>query len=411
MGSRDMLTECLGDQTSGTLFFFSSPTVALLAQGIAAEFSQPVKFSQLDEKIKQLLSSAKTTDNDNPIAVGVIPFSEQQPVHFIVPERLVTSAPIRPNTIIDKDKAQQKDKNANTDDSGYCALTSQHSIPSNENYLRSVEAAERFCRDKNDVLEKVVLSRTVLVETQQDIDRAHLLKELLKQNPSGYTFSTSLGQLSPENHLMGSSPELLVSLKGSHVCSNPLAGSRRRCDNESINQQQAELMMESSKDLHEHAVVVDMVEKTLQPWCDQLYVPMVPSVVETRAMLHLSTRIEGVASSPEVSALQLACALHPTPAVCGYPTNKAYEFIREAEPFERGYFTGLVGWVDARGNGEWVVVIRCAEVGKQSLKAYAGAGIVTSSDPQSELEETTNKMRTIFNAAGIDLETACEVVT
>ncbi|WP_052441920.1 isochorismate synthase [Vibrio hyugaensis] len=397
-GSSTMLTEFLNAHTDDASFFFSSPTVTLLTQGIAAEFSQQVRFSELDTHISQLLESAKEEGNENPIAVGVIPFSEHNPVHFIVPERLITTSPIRPDKVSDVDGL--------TD----CHPSSIQPIPDPSDYMRSVEQAVRSCCREDVELDKVVLSRTMQVETEEDIDRARFLKTLLKQNPGGYTFSTRIGGNHSDAYLMGSSPELLVSRKGPHVCSNPLAGSRRRSDNESMNQQQGELMMESSKDLHEHAVVVDAVEKALQPWCHNLYVPMVPSVIETKAMLHLSTRIEGMVSDANTSVLKLASALHPTPAVCGYPTAQAYDFISNVEPFDRGYFTGLVGWVDARGNGEWVVVIRCAEVEKKRLRVYAGAGIVAGSEPQSELEETGNKMRTVLNALGIEIRENMEVV-
>jgi len=393
-----MLTEFLNAHTDDASFFFSSPTVTLLTQGIAAEFSQQVKFCELDTHISELLESAKDAGNQNPIAVGVIPFSEHNPAHFIVPDRLITTSPIRPDKV--------SDVNEVTD----CPPSSIQPIPTPEDYMRSVElAASHCCREDID-LDKVVLSRTMQVDTEEDIDRARFLKTLLKQNPGGYTFSTRIGGSQSDAYLMGSSPELLVSRKGPHVCSNPLAGSRRRSDNECINQQQGELMMESAKDLHEHAVVVDAVEKALQPFCHNLYVPMVPSVIETKAMLHLSTRIEGMVSDPNTSVLKLATALHPTPAVCGYPTEQAYDLISHVEPFDRGYFTGLVGWVDARGNGEWVVVIRCAEVERKRLKVYAGAGIVAGSEPQSELEETGNKMRTVLNALGIEIRENMEVV-
>ncbi len=107
-------------------------------------------------------------------------------------------------------------------------------------------------------------------------------------------------------------------------------------------------MMESSKDLHEHAVVVDAVEKALQPWCHNLYVPMVPSVIETKAMLHLSTRIEGMVSDANTSVLKLASALHPTPAVCGYPTAQAYDFISNVEPLTVVTLPDwLAGWMPA----------------------------------------------------------------
>lgn len=131
---------------------------------------------------------------------------------------------------------------------------------------------------------------------------------------------------------------------------------------------------------------------------------MVPSVIETETMLHLSTVLEGQADDPTTNALQIAAELHPTPAVCGFPRNSAYQAIKQIENFDRGYFTGMVGWCDARGNGEWVVTIRCAEVSQHEMCVFAGAGIVTDSSPQSELDETGAKMGTILRAAGIQID-------
>jgi isochorismate synthase len=131
---------------------------------------------------------------------------------------------------------------------------------------------------------------------------------------------------------------------------------------------------------------------------------MVPSVIETETMLHLSTVLEGQADDPNTNSLQIAADLHPTPAVCGFPRQSAYQAIREIETFERGYFTGMIGWCDARGNGEWVVTIRCAEVNQHEMCIYAGAGIVNESSPQSELDETGAKMGTILKAAGIKID-------
>lgn len=397
MGNSSMLEQLLHAQRDDASFFFSSPTVTLQTQGVAAEFSQRIEFSELDTHISNLLAQEKNKGNENPIAVGVIPFSEHNPVHFIVPEQLYITSPIRPDKISDLETLFA------------CQPISIQPIPTPNDYMRSVQQAINDCSDNKIDLDKVVLSRTMQVDTENEIDRGLLLKTLLKQNPGGYTFSTSLGDGKANTYLMGSSPELLVSKKGPYVCSNPLAGSRRRSESDSVNEQQGDAMLEARKDLHEHAVVVDAVEKALQPWCHNLYVPFTPSVIETKSMLHLSTRIDGMVSDPATSALKLACVLHPTPAVCGYPTKKAHKFISDSEPFDRGYFTGLVGWVDSRGNGEWVVVIRCAEVGEKQLKVYAGAGIVSGSDPLSELEETGNKMRTVLNALGIEMHEKMEL--
>ena len=142
----------------------------------------------------------------------------------------------------------------------------------------------------------------------------------------------------------------------------------------------------------------------MNQYCHNFYTPMVPSVIETKTKLNLSTVLEGQVNDPNTNVLQVAADLHPTPAVCGYPRQDAYEAIRKLEQFDRGYFTGMVGWCDSRGNGEWVVTIRCAEVQKRKMKVFAGAGIVDESHPQSELDETGAKMNTILTAAGIQLK-------
>ncbi|MBW5426274.1 isochorismate synthase, partial [Streptomyces sp. BG9H] len=89
--------------------------------------------------------------------------------------------------------------------------------------------------------------------------------------------------------------------------------------------------------------------------------------------------------------------------VCGTPTATAREVIRETEPFDRGFFTGMIGWGDANGDGEWVVTIRCAEAEERSLRLYAGAGVVAASDPAAETAETGAKFRTFLNAVGAEL--------
>ncbi len=99
-------------------------------------------------------------------------------------------------------------------------------------------------------------------------------------------------------------------------------------------------------------------------------------------MWHLSTEVKGTLLDESISALELASALHPTPAVCGTPTEKAREAIQEIEPFDREFFTGMLGWSDINGDGEWIVTIRCAEVEENSLRLYAGAGIVAESKPE-----------------------------
>lgn len=128
--------------------------------------------------------------------------------------------------------------------------------------------------------------------------------------------------------------------------------------------------------------------------------------MSTDTLWHLGTPIAGRLNGSEASVLSLACQLHPTPALCGYPTDLARQFIREQEPFRRALFSGIVGWCDSQGNGEWAVVIRCGVLDGHHVELFAGAGIVAGSDPAMEWAETGTKLGTMLKALGLDLEVA-----
>lgn len=147
--------------------------------------------------------------------------------------------------------------------------------------------------------------------------------------------------------------------------------------------------------------MVDDIVRILRPFCRTLTVPPGPELVHTRAMWHLATRIEGELADPATTSLDLACALHPTPAVGGTPTDLAREVIAELEPFDRNCFAGMVGWTDVAGDGEWVLALRSAEVCGDRLRLFAGAGIVAGSVPDAEVAETAAKFRTMLDALGV----------
>jgi isochorismate synthase len=253
----------------------------------------------------------------------------------------------------------------------------------------------------------VVLSRTLEIQCERPPNVRALVRKLAQKNSNGYTFAVNLKNIDNErtnasvHALVGASPELLISRQGNKVIANPLAGSEPRSDDPVIDQQRAEQLLRSEKDRREHALVIKAIEEALRPFCRTLNIPAEPSLISTPAMWHLSTTIHAELKDPATTSLQLALALHPTPAVCGYPCAEARRAISEIEPHERGLFTGIVGWCDAAGDGEWVVTIRCAEIKDRDVRLYAGAGIVAGSDPQKELAETGAKFNTMLTALGI----------
>jgi isochorismate synthase len=248
-------------------------------------------------------------------------------------------------------------------------------------------------------LEKVVLSRSLAIETAAEIDPFALYTRLAG-DPDVTRFLTPLphAPASPPRHLVGATPELLVARRRAEVTSFPLAGSRPRALENG-----GELLMASEKERWEHRLVVEAIADALAPHCAELSVPREPQLCTTRTMWHLGTRITGRLSRPEqMSAAALAALLHPTPAVGGTPTDAALALIREFEPIDRGFYAGAVGWTDAAGDGDFYVSLRCADIAGASARIHAGGGIVAGSDPAGEMEETSAKFRAILDGFGID---------
>ncbi|WP_010300372.1 isochorismate synthase, partial [Streptomyces sp. SA3_actF] len=229
-------------------------------------------------------------------------------------------------------------------------------VPSADAYARAVDAAVERLRAGE--FAKVVLARTLELTGRTAPGLPLMLGRLARRDPGGYAFAVPSA---PGRTLLGASPELLVARQDGRLVANPLAGSAPRGTDLAEDVRAAAALLDSAKDLHEHAVVVDAVRAALAPYCARIEVPPRPTLVRTATMWHLSTTVTGDLASPATTALDLAQALHPTPAVCGTPTATARRVIAASEPFDRGAYTGMVGWQDADGDGEWVVTLRCAE--------------------------------------------------
>ena len=241
-----------------------------------------------------------------------------------------------------------------------------------------------------DGLRKVVLAREVLVEADHPFDRQVILARLRRGYPGCYLFHV--------DGFLGASPELLVERRGEQVRAQPMAGTAPRAGSPQADAALAEALLASATYRHEHQITIDMVFDTLLPWCSYLDYEPEPSVVRMANVQHLATLVEGRLSQPTPSVLELVRALHPTPAVNGWPAAAATQWILEHEGFDRGRYAGTVGWVDQRGNGTFTVSIRCADVQGPLARVVAGNGIVRDSDPVAELAETQNKLQAMLSA-------------
>jgi menaquinone-specific isochorismate synthase len=235
-------------------------------------------------------------------------------------------------------------------------------------------------------LEKVVLARDLLAESRSPIDPRWPLLRLAERYPRCWTFSV--------DGLIGATPEMLVRLERGLVTSRVLAGTIRRTGDDAHDLALAASLARSSKDLEEHEYAVRSVARALAPHCSSTNVPETPFVLHLANVMHLATDVTGVAAD-FASSLALAAALHPTAAVCGTPTTEAAALISEIEGLNRGRYAGPVGWIDASGDGEWGIALRCAEIDPRDparLRLFAGCGIVAGSDPEAELAESVAKL-------------------
>ncbi|HEX2699561.1 MAG TPA: isochorismate synthase [Acidimicrobiales bacterium] len=239
-------------------------------------------------------------------------------------------------------------------------------------------------------LRKVVLAREVTVEANRRIHPVDVLGRLRALYPSCMIFSVE--------GFVGASPELLVGRFGDAVRSQPMAGTIPRSGDPTVDARLAAGLLASPKDREEHALVVEEVAAGLTPYCASLDVPAAPSIVPLRNVSHLGTLLTGVVAAGAPSAIRLARALHPTPAVAGTPTADAVAYIAAVEGLDRGRFAGPVGWVDANGDGEWAVGVRSAELDGNRARLFAGVGVVADSEPEAELAETQLKLQALLAA-------------
>jgi menaquinone-specific isochorismate synthase len=238
--------------------------------------------------------------------------------------------------------------------------------------------------------EKVVLAREVRVTGDVALPRIALLHRLRRAFPGCFTFAVG--------GLVGASPELLVSRTGDTVRAHPMAGTTPRGGDPTTDARLAASLLASTKDREEHQITIDMVWETLLPFSSYVDSEPEPSIVAVANVQHLATMVEGRLSQPPASVLELVAALHPTPAVAGWPLAPALEYIAAHEGIDRDRYAGAVGWVDAAGNGTWAVAIRSAIVEGPTARLFAGVGVVADSDPAAELAETQAKFQAVLSA-------------
>src|SRR3954470_2720091 len=258
-----------------------------------------------------------------------------------------------------------------------------------EHYVGAVERAIE--RIRAGALEKVVLAREVLVHAGAPHDPAAVLGVLRDAFPSCFIFCVGRG----EEAFIAASPELLLRRQGLRASTLALAGTTRRSADPAVDDHLGEQLLGSAKDRAEQAIVARRIERTLRPHWVWVAAAEEPVVVKMANVQHLATPIRAQLRKP-VGIVELAGALHPTPAVGGEPSAAAEPLIPALEGFDRGWYAGPVGWTDAHEDGELCVALRCALLHGRDARCYAGVGVVADSDPQAELAETETKLQALL---------------
>lgn len=242
--------------------------------------------------------------------------------------------------------------------------------------------------------EKVVLARSIELHADQDWQPLDALNRLRERFGGCFTFSFGGGQ---GRSFIGATPERLIKVRNGQLATDAIAGSAPRGATAREDAKFARELLESAKDLHEHACVRESILRRLESCGVSACAEAQPRLLPLPNVQHLRTRITAPASE-SVHLMDLVAELHPTPAVGGTPRAAAVSHIRELEKLDRGLFAGAIGWFDHRNEGEMIVGIRSALIDGAVARLYAGAGIVKGSDPRKELNETEIKLGAMLNA-------------
>jgi len=394
------------DLAGETGFVWSGPGGELVGVVTAARILVGPRVERAAEAAAALLAGAEVDDPAGaglgPVAVGALPFSPGAPGELHVPALLLRRDPAGATWVTATAPAPAAPPPAAELLARIRELADREARSAERDGARRWPPARRLDRPDGHLdawrgsvalaleaiaggrLDKVVLAREALVEAEWPFPRAALLRRLRARAGLDAFVYASGG-------LVGASPELLVSRRGRVAISRPMAGTVPRGATAAAEARGLARLTGSAKEAVEHRLVVDAVAEGLAKVADRVEVAH-PEVVRLPTVAHLATEVTADLTEPLPSALELAGLLHPTPAVGGSPRDAAVAAIAALEPFDRGRYAGPVGWVDAAGDGEWAVALRCAALDGRRARLLAGAGIVPGSDPDAEWAETEHKL-------------------
>jgi menaquinone-specific isochorismate synthase len=380
------------DSRDPLLFIRRGDGIAGIGEALRLEFTGPTRLRDAATAWQRVVAAARVTDpiglpGSGLVALGSFSFAENS---------RATSVLIVPSVIVGRRNGHSWITRVNSAAPvpEPSALGPEYRIsllpgemPA-DGFIAAVDAAIAAIRAGS--VSKVVVARDLIDRLPEGADLRRVLTYLALGYPDCFTFAV--------NGLVGSSPETLVRVDAGSVSARVLAGSVGRGADADSDLDAAISLATSTKDLDEHQYAIASVMAALAPHSSTLATSELPFTLKLPNLWHLASDVEGTLGDGS-TALDLVASMHPTAAVAGSPTTAALGLIDQLEPFDRGRYAGPVGWVDAKGDGEWAVALRCAHVSSSGrITAYAGAGIVLGSDAAAELAETKMKFRPIVEA-------------
>ena len=408
--------------------FWTEPSREFALIGVGTAMSLEAeglsRFQEIDKRWKEMIEHAVISNEANVIGTGPTiiggfnfdPLKEKSPIwksfpdaKLVLPTFMITidkdscwlteNYLVRdtdePKTLFQKAEAEKEkllQASATLDENNPSSIIKEEIEP--QAWIQTVEKTTE--QIKKHELEKVVLAREMRLYADAPFSPEHVLNHLLNEQTTSFVFAFEYGQ----DCFLGATPERLAKRLNDNVFFTCLAGSIKRGKTKEEDEQLGNFLLNDQKNRYEHQLVVDMISDVACKSCTNVQVPETPTLLKTPHVQHLYTPI--TAKTGNASLLEIIEAMHPTPALGGYPKEIGIEKIRDIEQLDRGWYAAPIGWIDYNGNGEFAAAIRSALIQNKQASLFAGVGLVADSDPMAEYEETLIKFKPMLSALGVD---------